>query len=208
MTPACDCRGAGVTFVLPIDDALRGGAATPKQSPMEAGPPDPELPPIPANSLTQRLSAVLAGARLPAGGWPLAAVFGVLLAAGPLLTIAGASLLADHERRATIRLQSDLAPRLQAEAAAREARAALANAAGRPAPGEVLEVLAGVLPVEARLTRAERTRDGGLELDVAGSDPDALRAAVRRAPEFAGMRNTSQRHADAAMIVSMREDAR
>jgi len=173
---------------------------------MDAGAPDPELPPIPANSLTQRLSEALAAARLPSGGWPVAASFGALLAAGPLLTLVGATLLADHERRATARLQNELAPRLQAAAAARAARTELANAAGRQAPGEVLEILAGVLPAEAALTRAERTRDGGLEIDIAGGDPDALRAAIRRAPQFAGMRNTSQRRTDAVMIVSMRED--
>lgn len=178
---------------------------------MDATDPEPKPPaapePVPAHSLSHRLSAALRGASLPAGGRGVAAAFGALLAAGPLLTLAGATLLAQHEKRATLRLQDQLAPRLQAEAAAREARTALANAAGRAAPGQVVELLAGVLPPETRLTRIERTRDGGLEFDVAGSDPDTLRAAIRRAPEFAGMRNTSQRHTDAGMIVSMREDA-
>ncbi len=174
---------------------------------MDATDPEPLAPPAPARSLSQRLAAALRGVPLPAGGWGVAIAFGALLAAGPLLTVAGATLLAQHEKRATVKLEQQLAPRLQAEAAAREARTALANAAGRTAPGQVVELLAGVLPPEAKLTRIERTRDGGLEFDVAGSDPDALRAAIRRAPEFAGMRNTSQRHSDAAMIVSMREDA-
>ncbi|MDG2533977.1 hypothetical protein P6144_09995 [Sphingomonas sp. HITSZ_GF] len=177
--------------------------------PMDAGKPDPEASPAPAaDSLSQRLSAALGGMRLPQDGWAMAAAFGALIAAGPLLTLVGATLLAGQEKRASLVLEDKLAPRLQAEAAARTARAALANAAGRAAPGEVLELLAGVLPAEASLTRIERTADGGLELDVTGGDPDALRAAIRRAPEFAGMRNTSQRRSDAAMIVSMREDAR
>jgi len=174
---------------------------------MDAGKPDTDPPEPQADSLSHRLAAALAGLRLPGGGRGAAVAFGLLLAAGPLLTLAGATLLARHEKRATLRLQEQVAPRLQAEAAAREARAALANAAGRAAPGVVLELLAGTLPPEAKLTRVERTGDGGLELDVTGSDPDALRAAIRRAPEFAGMRNTSQRRTDAAMIVSMREDA-
>jgi hypothetical protein len=152
------------------------------------------------------MSAVLRGMPVP-GGWGAAAALGALLAAGPLLTLVGASMLAKRERNATVRLQAQLAPRLAAETVAREARTALANAAGRTAPGQVLEILAGALPADARLARVERTRDGGLELDVAGSDPDTLRAAIRRAPELAGMRNTSQRRTDAAMIVSMREDA-
>lgn len=175
---------------------------------MDAGSPDPDAPPPAAASLSHRLAGALAGLRLPQGGWGVAAAFGALIAAGPLLTLVGADMLAAHEKRASLALQNKLAPRLQAEASARTARTALANAAGRASSGEVLEILAGVLPAEASVTRIERTADGGLELDVAGGDPDGLRAAIRRAPEFAGMRNTSQRRTDAAMIVSMREDAR
>jgi hypothetical protein len=174
---------------------------------MDATDPEPQGTPAPAHSLSHQLAATVRGVSLPSGGRGVAIAFGALLAAGPLLTLAGATLLAQHEKRATARLQEQLAPRLRAEAVAREARAALANAAGRTAPGQVVELLAGVLPPEAKLTRIERTRDGGLEFDVAGSDPDTLRTAIRRAPEFAGMRNTSQRHTDAGMIVSMREDA-
>ena len=175
---------------------------------MDAGKPDPETASPAADSLSQRLSAAIGGVSLPRGGWGMAAALGALIAAGPLLTLTGANMLAAHEKRASAALQNQLAPRLRAEEAARAARTALANAAGRASPGEVLELLAGVLPAEAALTRIERTADGGLELDVAGGDPDGLRTAIRRAPEFAGMRNTSQRRTDAAMIVSMREDAR
>jgi hypothetical protein len=175
---------------------------------MDAGKPDPQTPPPLADSLSRQLSSALGGVRLPQGGWGMAAALGALIAAGPLLTLAGANLLAAREKRASVALQDQLAPRLAAEETARAARAALANAAGRASAGEVLEVLAGVLPAEAALARIERTADGGLELDVTGGDPDGLRAAIRRAPEFAGMRNTSQRRTDATMIVSMREDAR
>lgn len=172
---------------------------------MDAGKPDPDPAQPAAQSLSHRFA--WAFAELPQGGWPVAAAFGALLAAGPLLTLAGAMLLTQHERRATFRLQDELAPRLAAQASARAARTALANAAGRAAPAQVLEILAGVLPADAVLARVERTRDGGLEVDVVGADPDALRAAIRRAPEFAAMRNTSQRRTDAAMILSLREDA-
>lgn len=175
---------------------------------MDAGSPDPEAPPPAADSLSHRLAGALSGLRLPGGSWSVAAAFGALIAAGPLLSLVGADMLAAHERSASLALQEKLAPRLQAEAAARTARTALANAAGRASAGETLEILAGVLPPEASLTRIERTPDGGLEFDVAGGDPDGLRAAIRRAPEFSGMRNISQRRTDAAMIVSMREDAR
>jgi hypothetical protein len=173
---------------------------------MDAGKPDPQA--MPPDSLSHRLSAALGGLRLPGGGWGTAAAFGGLIAAGPLLTLAGANMLVAHEGRVTLALKNQLAPRFEAEDTALAARTALANGQGRASPGEVLELLAGVLPPEASLTRIERTADGGLELDVTGGDPDALRAAIRRAPEFAGMRNTSQRRSDAAMIVSMREDAR
>src|SRR6218665_2412577 len=132
--------------------------------PMDAGKPDPEAqPPLP-DSLSHRLSAGLRGVRLPEGGWGMAAALGALIAAGPLLTLTGANLLAVHEKHASVALQNKLAPRLAAEDAARAARTVLANAAGRASPGEVLEILAGVLPAEASLTRIERTQDGGLEL--------------------------------------------
>jgi hypothetical protein len=50
--------------------------------------------------------------------------------------------------------------------------------------------------------RAERTRAGALEIDIATSDPDKLRMALRRAPEFAQIRNVAQRQDDARMIVT------
>ena len=92
------------------------------------------------------------------------------------------------------------------EAERRDARAELGRAAARPAIGVTLDALAGALPPDAALARVERTRQGMLELDIATPDPDALRAAVRRVPEFARLRDTSQRRTDAAMIVSMREE--
>lgn len=171
---------------------------------MDAGKPDPAETPREPRSLSHRLGNLLRGLEIPDGDWRLAAIAGALIATGPLATIAGAKLLIGSERAASARLQASLEPRLAAERAARDARAELGRAVWRPAMGTTLEALARVLPADATLTRAERTRQGALELDIATTDPDALRATIRRAPEFAGLRDTSQRRGDAAMIVSMR----
>lgn len=173
---------------------------------MDAGKPDPDEARQQAQSLSQRFAVALRGVAVPGGGWRLAAAVGAFVALGPVVTIAGAMLLTRHERGEAAKLQAELAPRLATERVARDARAELGRAAARPAMGVTLDLLAGALPSDAALTRAERTRQDALELDIATPDPDALRAAVRRAPEFARLRDTSQRRTDAAMIVSMREE--
>lgn len=176
---------------------------------MDAGKPDPEEAPRAPESLSQRLAS-----RLRAGVPPAAesrrgtaALVAVLIAFGPLATIMGAGLLTRHEDREAVRLRAALAPRIAAERAAAAARAELGRTAARPTMGATLDLLAAALPGDAKLTRAERTLQGALELDIATSDPDALRSAIRRVPELAGLRDTSQRRTDAAMIVLMRAEA-
>lgn len=169
---------------------------------MRAGQPDPEPKPEgPRDSLSQRLR----GLRIGEGDWRVAAALGALIAAGPLLTILGANTLAASAQRAAARTEAALAPRLAAAGAREEARRVLAAAVRQPTLGATLDALARALPADASLVRAERTAQGALELDIATPDPDALRAAIRRAPDFARLRDASQRRADAAMIVSMRE---
>lgn len=136
-----------------------------------------------------------------------AAALAVLIALGPLLTIAGAKLITRHERSEIVRLQNDLAPRLAAEQAAQTARAELAAAVTRPAMGTTLETLARALPADATLSRAERTAQGALDIDVTAVDPDKLRAEIRRAPELAGLRDSGQRQGDGSMLVSLHQDA-
>ena len=173
---------------------------------MKAGEPDREPEAAPGNTLAGRLAAMLrSGGHAPR---ELAAAVAVLIALGPLMTIAGAKLLARHERSESTRLQGELAPRLAAEQAARTARAEIAATVQRPAMGTTLEALARALPADASLSRVERTAQGALEVDVTTADPDKLRAAIRRAPELSGLRDSGQRQGDGTMLVSLREDAR
>ncbi len=168
---------------------------------MDEAPPEP----APPASLSQQVAHGLRGADWR-GGWLLPLTLAVWIALGPLLTIAGAKLLAVRERREASRIEAGLAPRFELERAAGEARTTLAAATARPALGATLEALATALPSDASLMRVERMPSGLIEFDVATSDPDALRTAMRRAPGLARFRNTSQRRTDAAMIVSLREE--
>lgn len=136
----------------------------------------------------------------------LAAAVAVLIALAPLLTIAGAQLLARHEHTEAERLRADLAPRMADERSAEAARTEIAKAVQRPALGATLEAFARGLPADAGLVRIERKADGVLEADVTAADPDQLRAAIRRDPALARLRDTSQRQSDTAMIVTLRQD--
>ena len=176
---------------------------------MQLGTPDPE--PSPPPSLAQRLGAFArrrptAAARSSGGTrWPegsIAALVALLIAAGALLTIGGARLLARQERAATARLAAEAAPRIEAARTAAEARGQIDAVLRRMPLGTTLEALARALPADATLVRAARTGEGVLEIDVAASDPDQLRAALRRTPALARLRNTGQRQADAKMIVT------
>lgn len=171
---------------------------------MQAGQPDRD-PSLERGSLAARLAAVL---RKPAAPWEAGAAVAILILLAPLATIAGAKLLTHHERTEIARLQTDLAPRIAAEQAARTAHSQLAAAVNRPLMGATLEALARALPADATLSRAERTAQGALELDVTTTDPDKLRAAIRRAPELDGLRDSGQRQGDGNMLVSLRQDTR
>lgn len=155
-------------------------------------------------SLAQRL---LAFRRAPAGGgagWPegkVAIMVALLLLAGPLLTIGGARLLAERQRAAATRIEAEAAPRIAAAEAAEAARAQLGAVLRRRPLGATIETLARALPADATLVRAERTAQDRLALEINTSDPDRLRAALRRIPALARLRDTGQRQADAAMIV-------
>ncbi|WP_066800542.1 hypothetical protein [Sphingomonas soli] len=150
-------------------------------------------------------SLVAALRRVPAA-WEAAAAVAVLIALGPLLTIAGAKLLLRPERAEIARLQADLAPRIAAEQAAQAAHVEMAAAVSRPPMGNTLEALARALPADATLLRAERTARGALDVEVTTIDPDRLRVAIRRAPELVGLRDNGQRQGDGAMIVSLHQE--
>jgi hypothetical protein len=174
---------------------------------MQAGEPDRDVVSAPGGTLAARLRALLRTRDARTARWEVAAAVAVFIALGPLVTIAGARLLTRHENTQIAQLQSDLAPRLAAEQAARTARNEIGAAIRRPAVGATLEALSRALPADASLARAERTAQGALEFDVTTTDPDRLRAAIRRVPELAGLRDSGQRQGDGAMLVSLHQDA-
>ena len=170
---------------------------------MHVGKPDPQPAP-PEPSLAQRLAAIGRGRPVGAAKWPegrLAPLVAVLIAAGPLLTIGGATLLTGRERAASVRLEAEATPRIEAARAATEARGQMDAVLRRRTLAATIEILARALPADATLVRVERTAQGALELEIATPDPDRLRSALRRAPALARLRNTGQRQSDSGMIV-------
>lgn len=177
---------------------------------MHVGKPDPETGPPAQLSLVQRLLTIARrapdrGGFAPAqAGWPegrVATVVALLIVAGPLLTIGGARILSERHRVATARIEGEVAPRIAATAAAAEARAQMDAVLKRRTLGATIETLARALPADATLARVERKAQGRLALEVATPDPDKLRAALRRVPALAQLRDSGQRQTDGAMIV-------
>ena len=176
---------------------------------MHVGKPDPETAPPAQPSLAQRLLAMVR--RVPAtgsatgpDGWPegrMAMAVALLIVAGPLLTVGGAHMLSERQRMAAARIEVEVAPRIAAAEAASQARSQMDAILRRRTLGATVDALARALPADATLARAERNAQGRLALEVATADPDRLRAALRRVPAFAQLRNTGERQADASMIV-------
>lgn len=176
---------------------------------MHVGKPDPETAPQAQPSLAQRMLAM--ARRVPARGSATgraglperrtAAVVALLIVAGPLLTIGGAQVLAERQRMAAAGMEGEAEPRIAAAKAAIEARSQMDAVLRRRTLGSTVEALARALPADATLARAERDAQGRVALEIATVDPDRLRAALRRVPALARLRNTGQRQTDAAMIV-------
>lgn len=180
---------------------------------MRAGEPDRDNVPPPGESLAGKLFRSARRAKRPAlsaptsGQWIEAALLAGLLALGPVLTIAGAQMLAARERAQAERLEAQLAPRIARLAAAEQARDLLTAAVGQATLSATLDAVARGLPKDASVVRAERSTDGTLQLEVRTPDPDALRSALRRVPALAGLREVGQQRGDAAMVVSFRGNA-
>ena len=139
--------------------------------------------------------------------WMVAGGVAGLIAAGPLITIAGAWLITGSVRGEVNRLEEQAAPRAVAAQEASQNRASLVAMLRRPGLGATAEALARALPVEAVLLRAERDRAGLLEIDISAPDPDKLRAALRAEPALARLRDAGQQRGDLMMTVSFKEQA-
>lgn len=142
----------------------------------------------------------------PPAGQRAAAIVALLIAAGPLATLLGANMLAADARADARRLGAGLAPRIAQRRAVEQARDQMGAAIAQPMLGVTLEAIARALPADATVLRAERMRDGALELDISAPDPDQLRPALRSLPGIGRFRNVGQRRSDAGMIVSFRAE--
>jgi hypothetical protein len=127
----------------------------------------------------------------------------LLIAAGPALTLAGATLL-EHRARTEIAALSPAAEPVLARARADAAtRAAWAPLLDRAALGTTIERLAASLPADDRLASVASRTDGTLDVTILTADPDALRDALRREPVLAQLREAGQQRGDAAMRVTL-----
>jgi hypothetical protein len=185
---------------------------------MDAGKPDRAENEHQGRSLAEGLRAAARGwlsrRAVPPGvsaipsstGRRIAAIVALLIAAGPLSTLLGAEMLTARVRSEATGLNARLAPRAAAERAAEQARTEMRAAATGPMLGATLEAIARALPADAAVLRAERTRDGAVELEVSAPDPDQLRPALRSLAGIGTFRNTGQRQGETGMIASFRAE--
>lgn len=124
-----------------------------------------------------------------------------LLIAGPLASIVINHSIAAQSQGEIAQAQARQTPVETAAARVRMGRDVLAAAFARPAPVAVLTRLAQLLPGDARVARIGQ-REGALQAEIATSDPDRLRAALRRDPVLKGLRETGQRQGDGVIVVA------
>lgn len=172
--------------------------------------PDREIGDSLAERMARRLTAREPRMPRPEGAkvdWRRAGGLAALIALGPLLTIVGAAVIERGARTEAAHLTAQATPRLQAEARAQAARAALREAARYPGVAILLNQVAAAIPADARVARMGKAADGAMEIEITAPDPDLLRAALRRDPALAGFRETGQRRAGAMIAVTLRRAA-
>jgi len=136
---------------------------------------------------------------------PAGVAVAALLLAAPLLTWAGAAYTAAGVTRDIRAIRTAAAPRLAAASARDRSRAEFDALLRRPGAATSLDSLARALPRDAVLIRAARYDDGRLAAEVLAPDPDRLRAALRRSPAVAAMRDRGQRGGAGGMVVLLEE---
>lgn len=165
----------------------------------------PRQPPSLAERLIERARQRRAGSDRPrAFDWRIALAIAALIWLGPLATMLGAHLLAEAVQRDAQALAARLAPRTAAREQAQAARARIGDALRGPGPAATAEALARALPPDARIARIARAPSGEVDLEVTAPDPDQLRAALRRAPGFARMRDVGQQAGDGGIVSRFR----
>lgn len=119
-----------------------------------------------------------------ANRWATIATIGLLLSI-PFTTVAGAWLMAGMAEGETESIAKQIAPRLAAERRAEretELGRALAVVYEQPPATATVEALALGTPDTDYLIAASRAPDGTLQATVDSADPDALQAALAKAP--------------------------
>lgn len=172
--------------------------------------PDRDIGDSLADRMARRLTVREPRAPSPEGAkvdWQRAGGLAALIALGPLLTIVGAGVIEWNAQAEVARLTAQLAPRMKAEARERAARAVLRSAVRDAGVAVWMDRLAAAIPADARVARMARTADGAFEIEITAPDPDLLRAALRRDPALAGLRETGQRRAGAMIAVTLRRAA-
>ncbi len=168
---------------------------------------------LPRDSLTDRFARRAARVarerpRVSAADARIALALAAVVAMGPLLTIVGADLIRAGVEAEARALEAQFRTRMAPAEARRDAAAVLRDSVRQPALATTLERLARVLPDDARLVSAARGADGLLLVEIAASDPDLLRGALRRDPVLAAMRESGQRRTgDARVVVTLRSRA-
>jgi hypothetical protein len=137
----------------------------------------------------------------PTRRWVAALV--LLIAAGPALTWAGATLLEHRARTDIAALSPSAQPVLTRTRADAATRAAWAPLLDRATLGTTIERLAATLPANDRLASVASRTDGTLDVTILTADPDALRDALRREPVLSQLHEAGQQRGDAAMRVTL-----
>ncbi len=158
----------------------------------------------PAPSLAARLATALSASDTGHDRRAGIAV-AVLLVAAPLAVWAGARWTESGVRGDIVATEATARPRLAVLAARTAARAEFEPLLSTPGVAATLDGLATALPGDAGLARAGRGADRRLSVDVATADPDRLRAALRRSPTTAGLRDAGQRRVDGGMTVTLEQ---
>ena len=164
----------------------------------------------PRDSLTDRLARrAVRGVRIPrafpAFDLHLACAAAAVVALAPLSVIVGAHALRTGVEAENRALKAQLDTRLAPQAARRAAGGALRDAVRAPALTRTLERLAQTLPDDARVVSAMREAGGRVQVEIAVSDPDVLRGALRRDPALAALQESGQRRTpDARVVVTLR----
>ena len=159
-----------------------------------------------AASRPSLVDALRSRVRKPAAGrarLSVAWVVGILLALGPTLTWAGASIMAARARSQAATIVGEAADQIAARRQEDAARTLLSQIVTRPGVAATLAAYARALPSEARLASEEVDSRGVQRAAILVPDPDALRQALRADPGTRSLRESGPRAGEGGMMVTL-----